>query len=125
MWHWTSEDSHDIQRRRAHSWSLSGLQRARKSAGIKAFVSQLERGPDGSDPILPPDVLVHFDRDCEVLFREPADRARRSAGSANSMRHNQIRGTPRTAGTNAANGTRCRRLCHVSATGMLSNPPAA
>nr|WP_225953727.1 bifunctional PIG-L family deacetylase/class I SAM-dependent methyltransferase [Kibdelosporangium phytohabitans] len=70
MWHWTAEDSPDIPWRRAFTCALSDEQRARKSAGIKAFVSQLERGPDGSDPILPPDVLEHFDRDHEVLFRE-------------------------------------------------------
>jgi LmbE family N-acetylglucosaminyl deacetylase len=71
MWHWTPEDSADIVWHRARSWTLSDRQRERKSAGIRAFVSQLEPGPDGSDPILPPDVLAHFDRDREVLFREP------------------------------------------------------
>ncbi|MET0234493.1 MAG: bifunctional PIG-L family deacetylase/class I SAM-dependent methyltransferase [Kibdelosporangium sp.] len=71
MWHWTAGDSAEIPWRRAYSLPLSQAQRARKSAGIKAFVSQLEPGPDGGDPILPPEVLVHFDRECEVLFREP------------------------------------------------------
>ncbi|MET0135592.1 MAG: bifunctional PIG-L family deacetylase/class I SAM-dependent methyltransferase [Kibdelosporangium sp.] len=75
MWHWTSEDAAEIPWRRASSWALSERQRARKSAGVNAFVSQLEPGPDGSDPILPPDVLEHFDRDHEVLFREPRRRS--------------------------------------------------
>ena len=71
MWHWTAEESAEIPWRRARSHALTAAQLGRKLAGIKAFESQLERGPDGSDPILPPDVLEHFNRDSEVLFREP------------------------------------------------------
>lgn len=71
MWHWTAEESEEIPWRHAYGYELSPAQRHRKSSGVQAFVSQLERGPDGSDPILPPDVLEHFDRDCEVLFRQP------------------------------------------------------
>ena len=71
MWHWTAEESAEIPWRHAHRHTLSDAELGRKSAGIKAFVSQLERGPDGSDPILPSDVLEHFMRDSEVLFREP------------------------------------------------------
>ncbi|MFI9387713.1 PIG-L family deacetylase [Kutzneria sp. NPDC052558] len=71
MWHWTAEESAEIPWRHARAYALTAAQLGRKMAGIKAFTSQLERGPDGSDPILPPDVLEHFNRDREVLFREP------------------------------------------------------
>jgi LmbE family N-acetylglucosaminyl deacetylase/SAM-dependent methyltransferase len=71
MWHWTAEESTEIPWRHAHSYPLTAAQLGRKVAGIEAFSSQLERGPDGGDPILPPDVLEHFNRDNEILFREP------------------------------------------------------
>jgi LmbE family N-acetylglucosaminyl deacetylase len=71
MWHWTAEESAEIPWQHARGHELSEAQQRRKSAGVTAFVSQLERGPDGSAPILPPDVLEHFSRDREVLFREP------------------------------------------------------
>jgi LmbE family N-acetylglucosaminyl deacetylase/precorrin-6B methylase 2 len=71
MWHWTAEESTEIPWRHARSHALTAPQLGRKMAGVRAFTSQLERGPDGSDPILPPEVLEHFNRDSEVLFREP------------------------------------------------------
>jgi LmbE family N-acetylglucosaminyl deacetylase/precorrin-6B methylase 2 len=75
MWHWTAEESTEIPWRHAHAHLLTAAQLGRKLAGIRAFVSQLERGPDGADPILPPDVVEHFNRDSEVLFREPRRRS--------------------------------------------------
>ncbi len=71
MWHWTAEESTEIPWQHAHAHLLTAAQLGRKLAGVNAFVSQLERGPDGSDPILPPEVVEHFNRDSEVLFREP------------------------------------------------------
>ncbi|MFC0438301.1 bifunctional PIG-L family deacetylase/class I SAM-dependent methyltransferase [Kutzneria buriramensis] len=71
MWHWTAENSAEIPWRHAYGHELTANHRHRKAAGIGAFVSQLERGPGDCDPILPADVLEHFHRDSEVLFREP------------------------------------------------------
>ncbi|WP_243789352.1 bifunctional PIG-L family deacetylase/class I SAM-dependent methyltransferase [Saccharopolyspora gloriosae] len=56
---------------RAATHALDPAQRERKAAGLAAFTSQTETGPDGADPILPADVLAHFDREHEVLFAQP------------------------------------------------------
>ncbi|MCP3803327.1 bifunctional PIG-L family deacetylase/class I SAM-dependent methyltransferase [Allokutzneria sp. A3M-2-11 16] len=71
MWHWMRHDDAEVPWELAHRYPLSKDQRSRKSAAVLAFRSQLTDGPDGSPPILPADVLEHFDRESEVLFREP------------------------------------------------------
>ena len=71
MWHWYQPSDHAIPRDHAVTHRLSDAQRSRKAAGIAAFASQLKPGPRGEEPILPADMLSHFDRDTEVLFRQP------------------------------------------------------
>ncbi|SER25805.1 bifunctional PIG-L family deacetylase/class I SAM-dependent methyltransferase [Actinokineospora terrae] len=70
MWHWLRPDDPGIPQSRAFILGLSEEQRARKAAGIEAFTSQLAPGPEGA-PILDAAMLRHFDRDVEVVFREP------------------------------------------------------
>ncbi len=70
MWHWMRPDEAEIPWQRAAVQRLSPEQRARKSAGLAEFTSQISPSPGGGDPILPPQVLAHFDRDVEVLFEE-------------------------------------------------------
>jgi LmbE family N-acetylglucosaminyl deacetylase len=71
LWHRLRPDDAGIPRSRAFVHPLTDEQRRRKSAGIAAFVSQLKPGRDGAEPILTPGMLEHFDRDVEVVFREP------------------------------------------------------
>lgn len=71
MWHWLRPDDPDIPWSRAFAHRLTEDQRRQKEAGLAAFVSQLKPGPHGADPILSADMLTHFDRDVEVVFREP------------------------------------------------------
>jgi protein-L-isoaspartate O-methyltransferase len=70
-WHWRQPSERAIPRDRAVTYRLSEDQRRRKAAGIAAFASQLKPGPRGEDPILNAEMLGHFDRDVEVLFRQP------------------------------------------------------
>jgi SAM-dependent methyltransferase len=53
------------------TYRLRADQRRRKAAGIAAFASQLKPGPRGEEPILSAEMLGHFDREVEVLFRQP------------------------------------------------------
>jgi LmbE family N-acetylglucosaminyl deacetylase len=69
MWHWLRPE--DIPRHTAFAYRLDDRQRRRKAAGVAEFVSQVKPGPDGSDPILRPETLRHFERDTEVVFRQP------------------------------------------------------
>jgi LmbE family N-acetylglucosaminyl deacetylase len=71
MWHWRQPTERAIPRDHAVTYRLSGCQRRRKAAGIAAFASQLKPGPRGEEPILSPEMLTHFERDVEVLFRLP------------------------------------------------------
>jgi LmbE family N-acetylglucosaminyl deacetylase len=73
MWHWLRPDQ--TSRHVAFTYHLDDRQRRRKAAGLAAFVSQRESGPGGRDPILPPDMLRHFERNVEVVFREPPRRS--------------------------------------------------
>ncbi|GAA3028615.1 bifunctional PIG-L family deacetylase/class I SAM-dependent methyltransferase [Actinokineospora globicatena] len=70
MWHWLRPDDPAVPRSRAAGVPLDPARRERKSAGIAAFASQLRPGPEGT-PILDSATLSHFDRDLEVVFREP------------------------------------------------------
>jgi LmbE family N-acetylglucosaminyl deacetylase len=71
MWHWLRPDDPAIPRDRAFTHALTDEQRQRKTAGIGAFESQLKPGPDGVEPILAADMVEHFERTVEVVFREP------------------------------------------------------
>jgi LmbE family N-acetylglucosaminyl deacetylase len=71
MWHWRQPTERAIPRDHAVTHRLSEIERRRKSAGIAAFASQLKPGPRGEDPILSREMLGHFDRAAEVLFRQP------------------------------------------------------
>ena len=71
MWHWRTPADRAIPRDRAVTYRLSDQHRRRKAAGIAAFASQVKPGPRGEEPILGADMLRHFDRDTEVLFRQP------------------------------------------------------
>lgn len=71
LWHWLRPDDPAIPWSKAFAHRLGVADRAGKSAAVAAFASQLKLGPRGEEPILPLDVLAHFDRDVEVFFREP------------------------------------------------------
>lgn len=70
MWHWKRPDDAMIPWQRATAQPITREQRARKSAGLAEFTSQISSAPDGQGPILPPQMLTHFERDVEVLFEE-------------------------------------------------------
>ncbi|GAA2659145.1 MULTISPECIES: bifunctional PIG-L family deacetylase/class I SAM-dependent methyltransferase [Actinosynnema] len=70
MWHWMGVDS-ALPWQLASAHRLTPQERERKSSGLKAFTSQLEPGPHGEEPIVDSSMLTHFDREDEVLFREP------------------------------------------------------
>jgi LmbE family N-acetylglucosaminyl deacetylase/SAM-dependent methyltransferase len=71
LWHWLRPADEPIPRDGAVTYRLSDGQRRRKAAGIATFASQLKPGPRGEEPILSAEMLGHFDRDAEVLFRLP------------------------------------------------------
>lgn len=71
MWHWREPADKAIPREHAVTHRLGDRERRRKSAGIAAFASQLKPGPRGEEPILSAEMLGHFERDVEVLFRLP------------------------------------------------------
>jgi LmbE family N-acetylglucosaminyl deacetylase len=75
MWHRMAPDDPAIPRDTVFGHRLAGARRDRKMAGLAAFVSQLKPGPNGEPPVLEPDMLDHFDRDVEVVFREPPHRS--------------------------------------------------
>jgi len=75
LWHQLSEADLDIPWQHAHSHRLTDDDRAAKAAAVAAFSSQLKPGPRGEEPILPPEVLAHFDGPSEVFFREPPARS--------------------------------------------------
>ena len=53
---------------RAVRVELPASSRAAKASAIAQHVSQLQAYGDQAGPILPPDVLAHFDRPFEVLL---------------------------------------------------------
>jgi LmbE family N-acetylglucosaminyl deacetylase len=75
LWHWRDPADDAIPWHRARSYRLSGAERVAKTAAVTAFASQLKPGPRGEAPILPPEVLEHFDRPAETFFREPPARS--------------------------------------------------
>lgn len=75
MWHWLRPDDAGIRRSLSFTYRLTETQRCRKAAGIAAFTSQLETGPGGAEEILSAGMLRHFQRDVEVVFRQPPERS--------------------------------------------------
>lgn len=71
MWHWITPYDAAPPWPRAVRVPLSERLRTGKQKALAAFVSQLVPGPNGEDPIVDELMLTHFDRDFEVLFREP------------------------------------------------------
>ncbi len=70
-WHWHQPSERAIPGDHAVTHRLTEDQRRRKAAGIAAFASQLKPGPRGEEPILSAEMVSHFERDSEVLFRQP------------------------------------------------------
>jgi LmbE family N-acetylglucosaminyl deacetylase len=76
MWVRCAPDDPGIPWDRAFHHDLTPGQRARKLRAVRCFDTQLAPAPDGGPPILPPEVLAHFDVDRELYFRAaPADSA--------------------------------------------------
>jgi LmbE family N-acetylglucosaminyl deacetylase len=75
LWHQRSPSDTGIPWHHARSYRLTATERTAKAAAVAAFPSQLKPGPRGEDPILPPEVLAHFDRPAETFFREPPARS--------------------------------------------------
>ncbi|MGW4488358.1 PIG-L family deacetylase [Amycolatopsis sp. NPDC004368] len=75
LWHWIRPEAPDVPWHLARAHALTPAQRRAKAAGIGEFVSQLKPGPRGEAPILPPEVLAHFDRPRETFFRVPPGRS--------------------------------------------------
>ncbi|MYW90246.1 bifunctional PIG-L family deacetylase/class I SAM-dependent methyltransferase [Amycolatopsis rubida] len=73
MWHWRAPDAPDIPWQQACSYRLTSAERAAKAAAVGEFATQLRPGPRGEDPILPREVLAHFDRPVETFFRQPPE----------------------------------------------------
>ncbi|MEU3274443.1 bifunctional PIG-L family deacetylase/class I SAM-dependent methyltransferase [Saccharomonospora sp. NPDC006951] len=70
MWHRLSPHDPGIPWHRAARYALTGAERTAKAKAIGAFGSQTTTGPGGEDPILPPEVLAHFDGEEEIFFHE-------------------------------------------------------
>ncbi|MFR9728085.1 PIG-L family deacetylase [Saccharopolyspora sp. MS10] len=70
-WHWLDHEDPALPWTSAAVHPLSEEQRRRKSAALAAFESQTSAGPNAEEPVLPPEMMVHFQRDHEVLFAQP------------------------------------------------------
>jgi LmbE family N-acetylglucosaminyl deacetylase len=70
-WHWATPAVPRVPWDSAHRVALPPPVRAAKRAAVARFVTQVQPlGPAPADrAVLPPEVLAHFDRDLEVLFR--------------------------------------------------------
>lgn len=70
-WHWATPADPRVPWHAAHRVPLSPRAQAAKRAAVACFGTQVRAlGPGPADrAVLPPDVLAHFDRDREVLFR--------------------------------------------------------
>lgn len=71
LWHWGEHQNPQVPWRRVFRHDLSTEDWIRKTTALREFASQRATGPDGSAPVLPPEVLEHFERDFEIVFREP------------------------------------------------------
>jgi LmbE family N-acetylglucosaminyl deacetylase len=65
-WEWRTPDSFPLDR--AVRVALPASSRAAKASAIAEHASQLLPYGDGTDAVLPPEVLSHFDRPFEVLL---------------------------------------------------------
>jgi len=68
-WHWARPGDRRLPWERAARICLPPAVLARKRAAIGCFTSQLEPRAAGLEPVLPPGIVAHFTRECEVLFR--------------------------------------------------------
>ncbi|CCH88884.1 N-acetylglucosaminyl phosphatidylinositol deacetylase [Modestobacter italicus] len=70
-WHWATPGDARVPWATARTVALPAPVQAAKRAAVACFGSQVRPlGPAPADrAVLPPDVLAHFDRDREVLFR--------------------------------------------------------
>ncbi|ASR37216.1 LmbE family protein [Prauserella marina] len=75
MWHQLSPHDSGIPWHRAVRYALTGAERTAKAKAISAFVSQTTPGPHGEEPILPPEVLAHFEGEEELFFHERPGRS--------------------------------------------------
>ncbi|RJQ75198.1 methyltransferase domain-containing protein [Pseudonocardiaceae bacterium YIM PH 21723] len=74
MWLWTRLDDPVIPWDQAHRRQLSPTQRDRKALAIGSYVSQVNPGPHGEEPILTATTLEAFRGPDEVLFHHPRQR---------------------------------------------------
>jgi LmbE family N-acetylglucosaminyl deacetylase len=68
---WRAPDEPEIPWPLAAAFELDPDTLAAKQRAISRFTSQLAPAPGGGQPILPVDVLAHFDTDRELFFRAP------------------------------------------------------
>ncbi|HTU76007.1 MAG TPA: PIG-L family deacetylase [Trebonia sp.] len=69
LWHWAQPDDPRVPWEKAAQFSLPAWAVERKRAAIECFASQMEERDGGLEPVLPPEMIAHFTRDCEVLMR--------------------------------------------------------
>jgi LmbE family N-acetylglucosaminyl deacetylase len=68
MWHWARPGDRRVPWHRGLCVPLDPAQVTAKQAAIGCFASQLEVRPASAEPVLPPGIVAHFTRTCEVLF---------------------------------------------------------
>jgi LmbE family N-acetylglucosaminyl deacetylase len=68
MWHWARPDDRRVPWHRGRRVPLDPAQGAAKQASIACFTSQMEGREPSGEPVLSPEIVAHFTRDCEVLF---------------------------------------------------------
>jgi LmbE family N-acetylglucosaminyl deacetylase len=69
MWHWAAPADPAVPWHRAVTFRLTAAAAAAKRAAIMAYASQLTARSATTGPVLPPDIVAHFTRTEEVLFR--------------------------------------------------------
>jgi len=68
-WHWCPAGAPELPWPQARQLRLDPVARGRKARAVAAYTSQLHPPAAATEaPVLPPDVLAHFERDVEVLF---------------------------------------------------------
>src|SRR5690606_23272435 len=113
-WHWLPPDASPPPFA-AIRMPLPPATLARKRRAIACFASQLDRGGPGAPaPLLPPHVVVRYDRPVEVYLRCPCRVTSNRCGSRATTRS-----APPAAGTKPASATccwpRCRDRCSNAA----------
>jgi SAM-dependent methyltransferase len=74
MWPWLDPTDPAIPWASAYRYTMDDAAAARKQCALGLFISQLEPGPGGADPILTEQTLRHFRTDHELVFRRPPAR---------------------------------------------------